>query len=102
MIPQSWADLHLPKWKRIARSTSELEMFWYQNFLIDVVISLCDLVKHIERRVLVRPVGLETLVRRAVTMLVISLVNLGTSSPLPIGYGQVWIEVQKVRYVLVN
>lgn len=95
MIPRSWATLHLPKFAKIPRSTSKREMFWYQSTLVKVVISFCELVRRTEDTVSSNLAKTDTLARRSLYLLVISIINTGTIYPHPAEYGQMWNQVQK-------
>lgn len=98
MIPRSWEALHLAKFARIPRSTSKCGMLWYQRILVTVVVNFCELVRHIEDTASCNLAKTDTLARRSLYLLVISIINADTTYTC--GYKEMWNQVQKVCYGL--
>lgn len=82
----------------VPRSASKREMFWYQKMLVKVITNFCELVRRTEDAVSSNPDKADNLARRSLYILVVSIINAGTISPRPTGYGQMWSQVQKVYY----
>ncbi|CUS11080.1 unnamed protein product [Tuber aestivum] len=91
LIPESWHRLYFHRWERKYRS-SALERFRYQQFLVKVCLSFCNMVMGLEGR------GAEgiDLAQRSVSLIVVSLINLGTCFPQPQEYAELWRKSQEL------
>jgi len=72
-------------------------MAWYEQYLVQMISSLCQLVIRIEDGCR-RSVADEGLVRRSINIIAVSMVNISTLDPSPPGARSLWNEVQKVYY----
>ncbi|PUU76945.1 hypothetical protein B9Z19DRAFT_204985 [Tuber borchii] len=94
LVPESWHDLYFRRWERKYRSPSVLERFRYQQCLVKVCLSFCELVINIEgwhaKEI--------TLARRSVILIVVCLINLGTTFPRPQEYAELWQKSQEVCF----
>lgn len=98
MILKSWTKLYLPQWEPILGATTELERCCYQQSMLRLVASFCDLVADLEstHKGIGKSVEDEMLIRRSVDLLVVSLINIGTITPPPLRYDEIWGKIQKV------
>lgn len=69
--------------------------------MLRLVSTFCDLVADLEstHKVVGKPTEDERLIRRSVDLLVISLINIGTITPSPLRYDEIWEKIQKVFLV---
>ncbi|RPB01631.1 hypothetical protein L873DRAFT_1803431 [Choiromyces venosus 120613-1] len=67
LVPDSWRRLYFNRWENKHRSPSGRERFWYQQYLIKVCLSFCELVINIERT----PTKEIALAKRSVTLIVV-------------------------------
>lgn len=100
MIPKSWTKLYLPQWETVLGATTELERCCYQQAMLRLVASFCDVVSDLEST----PKGSRKaddgiLIRRSADLLVVSLINIGTVAPPPLRYDEIWKKFQKVYLV---
>lgn len=96
MIPRSWAALHLSKLPKVPTPQTSLEMARYQQFLVQLITGLCELVTRIEQSSSLGPVQAKSLTRRSINIIAVSMVNMGTVSPLPPKYSMLWCQAQTV------
>ncbi|KAG0641145.1 hypothetical protein HOY80DRAFT_955829 [Tuber brumale] len=92
LIPESWHRLYFSRWERKYRSPSVLERLRYQQCLVNVCLSFCEMILNIEGK---RAGGI-ALGRRSVTLIVVCLINLGTFFPRPKNYVKLWLKSQEV------
>lgn len=98
MILKSWTKLYLPQWEPILGATTELERCCYQQSMLRLVASFCDLVSDLEstHKEIGKSTKDEVLIRRSVDLLVVGLINIGTIAPPPLRYDEIWGKIQKV------
>lgn len=98
MIPKSWTKLYLPQWEPVLRATTELERCCYQQSMLRLVASFCDMVAVLEssHKGSEKSTNDEVLIRRSANLLVVSLINIGTITPPPLRYNEIWGKLQKV------
>lgn len=73
-------------------------MLWYQRMLVTAVVNFCELVRHIENTASHNLAKTDTLARRSLYILVISIINADTTYTC--GYREMWNQAQKVCYGL--
>ncbi|CUS07540.1 unnamed protein product, partial [Tuber aestivum] len=92
LIPDSWHRLYFNRWEKKHRSPSVLERFRYQQCLVKVCSSFCEMAINTEGR----PHKDPALARRSITVIVICLINLGNFFPRPKEYTELWRKSQEV------
>jgi len=96
VIPRSWVALHLPKFPNDPRRKALSEPTWYQQFLVQIVFSLCELVIRIEESGFRKATTDESLARRSINIIAVGVINMRTLNPLPPGSHILWKLMPKV------
>ena len=108
VIPQSWADVHLP-WiaAHPSATLSESGRYIYQQCLVQLVIGFCRMLSRLDEAFdndpdfgycfSGRKYSRWILQRRNAELLAIAIVNLGSTSALVRGFADAWVRAREVR-----